>query len=55
MQKRVLLQMMTSLGLTAGASRVFAHGEASGPAVVGYPSATGPLGEVIVNPYGIAP
>ena len=52
MQKRVLLQMMTSLGLTAGASRVFALWEASGPAVVGYPSA---LGEVIVNPYGIAP
>ena len=54
MKRRTLL---TGAAVAAAgvATQAFAMGTSSGYAVVGYPSAYGPLGEVLVNPYGIAP
>ena len=44
------------LAATAGATGgVMAMGTASGYNVVGFAALYGPLGEVLVNPYGIAP
>ena len=53
MQRRTLISCAAAAAFTA--SGAHAMGTASGYAVVGYPSQTGPLGEVHVNPYGIAP
>ena len=54
MQKRTFLRAAVALAVSASTG-AFAMGTASGPAVVGYPGQYGPLGEVAVNPYGIAP
>ena len=54
MQKRTFL-LASMAAFLCYAQSAAAMGTASGPAVVGYPSQYGPLGEVAVNPYGIAP
>ena len=54
MQKRSFLFTAAALAVL-GATSAFAMGTSSGPHVVGYPGQYGPLGEVAVNPYGIAP
>ena len=55
MQRRTLMSGAVAAAALAGTQGARAMGTSSGYAVVGYSSQQGPLGEVMVNPYGIAP
>ena len=55
MNRRKFLSCAVMAATAGAANGVMAMGTASGYNVVGFAALYGPLGEVIVNPYGIAP
>lgn len=55
MQKRTFLLGGFAAAVAAASGSLSAMGLSSPTAVAGFPSLYGPLGEVMVNPYKIAP
>lgn len=55
MKRRTFLSGAVAATFAGTTGHVMAMGTTSGYNVTGFPSLYGPLGEVHVNPYGIAP